>query len=66
MLANIVVDYFFKGGPIMWPILLVAIVAICVVGERTIWWARESLKRDPENLEKVLAAIEAFERQENV
>ena len=42
----------------MWPILLVAIVAICVVGERTIWWGRESLKRDPENLEKVLAAIE--------
>ena len=35
MLANVVIDYFLKGGPIMYPILIVAIVAVCVVGERT-------------------------------
>jgi biopolymer transport protein ExbB len=58
MLANIVVDYFIKGGPIMWPILIVALVAVAVVGERTIWWWRLSIKRDPEKLEKVLAAME--------
>jgi len=58
MFGNIVVTYFIKGGPIMWPILLVAIVAVCVVGERTFWWMRESLRRDPPQLEKTLAAIE--------
>ncbi|MEW6157481.1 MAG: MotA/TolQ/ExbB proton channel family protein [Verrucomicrobiota bacterium] len=58
MLANIVVDFFIKGGPIMWPILIVALVAVAVVGERTFWWWRESLKRDPERLEKLLAALE--------
>lgn len=58
MFANVVIDWFNKGGPIMWPILLVAIVAICVVGERAIWWIRQSLRRDPEKLEKVLAALE--------
>ncbi len=58
MFANIVVELFLKGGPIMWPILLVAITAVCVVGERVIWWWREGLRRDPENLEKVLACIE--------
>jgi biopolymer transport protein ExbB len=58
MLANIVVDLFRKGGPVMYPILVVAIVAVAVVGERTIWWIRERLKRDPARLEKILAAIE--------
>lgn len=58
MLANIVVEYFIKGGPIMWPILIVALVAVAVVGERTFWWCRESLRRDPDGLEKLLAAIE--------
>ncbi len=58
MFANVVIDWFNKGGPIMWPILLVALVAVCVVGERAIWWLRQGLRRDPERLEKVLAALE--------
>lgn len=58
MFANVVITWFNKGGPIMWPILLVAIVAVCVVGERAIWWFRQGLRRDPEKLEKVLAALE--------
>src|SRR5882724_10378688 len=58
MLANILVKYFEAGGPIMWPILITAIVAVAVVGERTFWWWRESLRRDPETLEKVFAALE--------
>ncbi|MBI3414324.1 MAG: MotA/TolQ/ExbB proton channel family protein [Verrucomicrobia bacterium] len=58
MLANIVVQFFLKGGYIMYPILLTAIVAVAVVGERIVWWWRESLKRDPQRLEKVLAALE--------
>jgi len=58
LLANILVEYFEKGGPVMWPILITAIVAVAVVGERTFWWARESLRRDPAELEKIFAAIE--------
>jgi len=58
MLANVVIDYFLKGGPIMYPILIVAVVAVCVVGERTFWWLRLNLRRDPDTLEKVLAAME--------
>ncbi len=58
MLANILVKYFEAGGPIMWPILITAIVAVAVVGERIFWWSRESLKRDPHTLEKIFAAIE--------
>jgi len=58
MLANIVIDYFLKGGPIMYPILVVAIVAVCVGGERAFWWLRLSMRREPDRLEKVLAAME--------
>ncbi|MDR1816735.1 MAG: MotA/TolQ/ExbB proton channel family protein [Puniceicoccales bacterium] len=38
---------FKKGGPIMWPILLVSFVALSVVIERIIFLAREKLSRDP-------------------
>jgi biopolymer transport protein ExbB len=58
MLANILVKYFEAGGPVMWPILVTAIVAVAVVGERTFWWWREARKRDPQTLEKLLAALE--------
>ena len=58
MLANIVVQFFLKGGPVMWPILICALVAVAVVGERTLWWWRESRRRDPRKLEQLLAALE--------
>ena len=58
MLANIVFQFFVKGGPIMWPILVSAIVAVAVVGERAFWWWRESRKRDSQKMEQVLAALE--------
>src|SRR6267143_5102058 len=58
MLANVIIDYFNKGGPIMWPILIVAIVAVAVVGERAFWWFRLTLRREPARLEKILAAME--------
>jgi biopolymer transport protein ExbB len=37
-LANIIVDYFQEGGPIMWPILLALLAALTVVLERALWW----------------------------
>ena len=58
MLANIVVQFFQRGGPVMWPILVCAFVAVAVVGERAFWWWRESQKRDPQKLEQLLAALE--------
>ena len=58
MLANIVFQFFIQGGPIMWPILISAIVAVAVVGERSFWWWRESRKRDPQKMEQLLAALE--------
>jgi len=58
-LANVLIKTFNDGGPIMWPILITGIVAVAVVGERTFWWWRESMKRDPQTLEKLFATLEA-------
>src|SRR5437867_8276524 len=58
MLANILIENFLRGGPVMWPILVTALVAVAVIGERIFWWWRESLKRDPGTLEKLFAALE--------
>ncbi len=58
ILANIAVEFFLKGGPVMWPILICSFVAVAVVGERAFWWLREGQKRDPQKLERVLLALE--------
>ena len=58
MLANILVKNFLAGGPVMWPILIAAIVAVAVIGERAFWWWRESRKRESQKLERLFAAIE--------
>jgi biopolymer transport protein ExbB len=58
MIANIIFEFFSQGGPVMWPILLCALVAVAVVGERAFWWWRESRKRDPQKLEQIFAALE--------
>src|SRR5438045_2988598 len=58
MLANILVENFMRGGPVMWPILITALVAVAVIGERIFWWWRESRRRDRRTLEKLFAALE--------
>ena len=51
--------FFMKGGPIMWPLLAVSIVAFTVIAERIIWWSREKRRREPEKVEKVFACVES-------
>src|SRR5277367_1747134 len=58
MLANIILQFFLQGGPVMWPILVCALIAVAVVGERAFWWWREGQKRDSQKLEQIFAALE--------
>src|SRR3989440_12931358 len=56
--GNYFIDKFKQGGPVMWPILLVSIVALTVVIERVFWWGGRWFRRDPKRIEKVFTAIE--------
>src|SRR5438046_4052564 len=56
--GNWLIDKFHKGGPVMWPILIVSIVALTVVLERCIWWGGRWFRRDPKRIEKAFTAIE--------
>lgn len=59
MLGNIVVDYFLKGGPIMWPLLLALVAAITVVLERLLWWWGLGRRTNASALQQSFDAISA-------
>ena len=59
LFGNIVLDYFYKGGPIMWPILFCLIAALVVVVERSMWWWRLGQKTRGDVLNEACAAISA-------
>jgi biopolymer transport protein ExbB len=52
------IGYFKKGGPIMYPLLCVSILAMSVVLERLVFLAREKKYRDPEVVDEILARIQ--------
>jgi biopolymer transport protein ExbB len=56
--TNFLIDNFRKGGPIMWPILIISIIGLTVVIERIFWWTGRWFRRDPKRIEKVFTAIE--------
>src|SRR5438034_9842703 len=48
--SNWLIDKFHKGGPIMWPILIVSIIGLTVVIERIFWWTGRWFRRDPKRI----------------
>ena len=58
LLANIAVDFFHRGGPIMWPIAAVTVFAVCILFERLWWWLQLARSRQPKVLDAVLEALE--------
>jgi biopolymer transport protein ExbB len=54
-----IVHIFRKGGPIMWPLLVVSILALGAVLERTAFIIGEFRKRDARSRQALFAAVEA-------
>ncbi|MBL9135388.1 MAG: MotA/TolQ/ExbB proton channel family protein [Verrucomicrobiales bacterium] len=55
--ANVVVDFFIKGGPVMWPILICLIAAAAVVIERSLWWWRLARRAQRGQLERAFDLV---------
>jgi biopolymer transport protein ExbB len=59
--ANIVVDYFQEGGPIMWPILVALLAGLTVILERSLWWMALRKRTRAERLLQCFDAIASGE-----
>jgi len=57
MFANMAVDFFIRGGPVMWPILFCLIAALAVVVERAFWWWRLAARSRTTALDATYEAI---------
>ncbi len=55
-LANIILDTFQKGGPVMWPIAVALLFAVTAIVERSLWWLALRIRSDPGLLDRVLEA----------
>ena len=57
---------FKKGGPIMWPLLFAAGLAIFTVVERILFLIGQQVKRDPKAMDRFFAAVERGDTEEAV
>jgi len=53
-----VFQFFMKGGPVMWPLLLVSIATVTVAVERIWFMVMEARKRRPRDVESILSKLE--------
>ena len=56
---NSIIRTFVHGGPIMWPLLLSAIVAAVVSLERSLFIVSEKRRQNPEQVEKIFSLVES-------
>lgn len=52
------IEVFFKGGPVMFPLLLCSLVSLTVVIERAIFWITVDIRRNEPKAEEVLTLFQ--------
>jgi biopolymer transport protein ExbB len=51
-------ELFVKGGPIMWPILILSVITLAVVGERILFSFDEFRRRDRDIVQKIFDRVQ--------
>src|SRR4029453_12829930 len=54
----VMIEIFLKGGPVMWPLLAVSLVAVTVVFERLFFTGGEGHRGEPAGVARIFAAAE--------
>jgi biopolymer transport protein ExbB len=54
-------NFFVKGGPVMYPFLLCSIISLAIIFERTLFWLRLGRNRDEERVGRILELAEKEE-----
>ncbi len=57
MFAHLAVDFFLKGGLLMWPMLVCLVAALFVLLERALWWWSLKQRCQPAALKEAFDAI---------
>jgi biopolymer transport protein ExbB len=52
------VDFFIRGGPVMYPLLTCSILSLAIILERTLFWIRLKRNRDEARVSQVLELAE--------
>ncbi|MBN2060173.1 MAG: MotA/TolQ/ExbB proton channel family protein, partial [Deltaproteobacteria bacterium] len=47
-------EFFIKGGPVMYPLLVCSIISLTVIIERALFWIREDMRRNQSLVDDVL------------
>ena len=48
------IEFFIRGGPVMYPLLACSIISLTVIIERAFFWVREDRRRDQALVDDVL------------
>ena len=59
-------EFFYRGGPIMWPILVLSVITMGVVIERIIFIFRETRRRDKAVVHRIFEAVQHREYDEAI
>ena len=51
-------DFFLKGGPVMYPLLICSIISLAIIFERTLFWFRLNRNRDEAGVSQILELAE--------
>ena len=57
LFANLALDFFIRGGPLMGPILLCLVASLVVVVERSLWWWQLGRRSRRETLDATFTAL---------
>lgn len=60
------IDFFKKGGPIMWPLLAASLMALTVVIERLFFMASEKIRCNPKVVEKILFHVQSGDMKQAI